>query len=97
MQALIALHNKRGPIVGCGPHCYDGQTTACGCICRGQNHHRGLQDAAANTLNHWQSWLAPRPDDPPEWSGAVGVLHPDLDLLATRPLLLPLLHQLVRR
>jgi hypothetical protein len=29
----------------------------CGCICGGQNHGAGLNQAIRNTLEHWGQWL----------------------------------------
>lgn len=44
-------------VAHCGPRCYNGRGSTCRCICRGENHGVGLEQAELNTAISGEEWL----------------------------------------
>ena len=87
MQDLIQLIKGDKIVARCGPNCYNPPAGHLPCICRGVNRGVGRKQAAANTLEHWPTWIAPHPFDPPDWADAIVKLNPELELIAFQKIL----------
>jgi hypothetical protein len=58
MTTLMAVYDVDGCAGQCDAECYAAAGSgSCGCICGGQNHGAGLNQAIRNTLKYWGQWL----------------------------------------
>jgi predicted RNase H-like HicB family nuclease len=57
MATLIAVYNSEGCVGRCDAKCYNATEPKCDCICRGANHGKGYQQAAANTERMAEAWV----------------------------------------
>lgn len=58
MATLIAVYNSAGCVGRCDARCYDANNPECDCICGGSNHGTGLDQAADNTRELAEHWIA---------------------------------------
>lgn len=89
MATLIAAHEYDKCLGRCDAKCYNATSEKCKCICNGENHGVGLNQAVENSEKCWHLWFE-----------AYAENHPDLDLRFVRgdvQLRLPGIDGLVRR
>ena len=55
MTTLMSFTNSNGTR-RCDSRCYNGKGHRCRCICGGQNHGVGLDEAVKNTRTLWKGW-----------------------------------------
>lgn len=58
MATLIAVYNSEGCQGRCDARCYEATSSDCDCICGGRNHGVGLDQAADNTRELAERWIA---------------------------------------
>lgn len=57
MVAVITVWNDGHPAGGCNHSCYDAETKTCLCLCQGENHGVGLEQAELNAAISGEEWL----------------------------------------
>jgi hypothetical protein len=60
MTILMAVYDADSCAGQCDTECYaatEPEPRSCSCICGGQNHGAGLNQAIRNTLKYWGQWL----------------------------------------
>lgn len=66
MTTLISSYTEDGHSRRCDAKCYNAKKSKCVCICRGANHGKGLEVAAANTQRMAEEWIKRAfAEDPP--------------------------------
>jgi len=58
MTALIAISTRQGCVGRCDAKCYNSKNSKCNCICGGKNHGVGRIEAADNTRQLAEKWIA---------------------------------------
>ncbi len=58
MTTLIAVYNSEGCEGRCDAKCYNATSPECHCICGGKNHGAGAKQAAENTRQLAETWIA---------------------------------------
>ncbi|GAA2302146.1 hypothetical protein GCM10010149_59350 [Nonomuraea roseoviolacea subsp. roseoviolacea] len=57
MSTLIAVYDSGGLVGRCDAKCYQAHEAACHCVCGGNNHGAGLDQALANTQTYARAWV----------------------------------------
>ena len=58
MSTLIAVYDTTGTCIGrCDAKCHDAHDPNCDCICGGENHGVGRDQALTNTRTRHRTWL----------------------------------------
>jgi len=57
MAVLMSCESSDGEKRVCDARCYNAKHARCSCVCLGQNHAVGLEQALDNTREHAESWI----------------------------------------
>lgn len=57
MTALLTIRSAGSVVQSCDARCYDAEHDACKCVCGGESHGVGLEQATANARRMWAVWV----------------------------------------